>query len=46
MIPLRKRKAMALPLTLIFLLVGAVLVGTALYVVEKRKKNLIPPAKG
>ena len=34
MIPLRKRKAMALPLTLIFLLVGAVLVGTALYVVE------------
>jgi len=34
MIPLRKRRAMALPLTLIFLLVGAVLVGTALYMVE------------
>ena len=30
----KNRKAMALPLTLIFLLVGAVLVGTALYVVE------------
>lgn len=34
MIPFRKKKAMALPLTLIFLLVGAVLVGGALYVVE------------
>ncbi|MGB4208717.1 MAG: hypothetical protein WBJ42_01055 [Thermovirgaceae bacterium] len=34
MIPFRKMKAMALPLTLIFLLVGAVLVGGALYVVE------------
>ena len=33
--PLRKKNiGMALPLTLIFLLVGAVLVGTALYVVE------------
>ena len=34
MIPFRKMKAMALPLTLIFLLVGAVLVGGALCVVE------------
>lgn len=34
MIPFRKMKAMALPLTLIFLLVGAVLVGGALYMVE------------
>lgn len=34
MIPSRKTKAMALPLTLVFLLVGAVLVGGALYVVE------------
>ena len=30
----KKNVGMALPLTLIFLLVGAVLVGTALYVVE------------
>jgi len=34
MISLRKKKAMALPLTLVFILVGAVLVGAALYVVE------------
>ena len=34
MISLRKKKAMARPLTLVFILVGAVLVGAALYVVE------------